>query len=102
MEITWEKLPDDFILPDDPVDNINQLALAVALTDGLAVAGKLSPLSITLANYRICATLDGKIVVKAPDWAFIPEIRVERSQAERSYTPELQGARPLGEENGFL
>jgi hypothetical protein len=22
--ITWEKLPDDFILPDDPVDNIHQ------------------------------------------------------------------------------
>ncbi|AMW29215.1 MULTISPECIES: Uma2 family endonuclease [Arthrospira] len=95
LEITWEKLPDDFILPDDPVDNINQPALAVALTDSLAVAGKLSPLSITPTNYGICATLNGKIVVKAPDWAFIPEIRVERSQVERSYTPELQGARPI-------
>jgi len=21
-QITWEKLPDDYILPDDPVDNI--------------------------------------------------------------------------------
>lgn len=28
--ITWEKLPDDFLLPDDPVDNINQPALAAA------------------------------------------------------------------------
>lgn len=23
-EITWEKLPDDFVLEDEPVDNINQ------------------------------------------------------------------------------
>lgn len=22
-EITWEKLPDDFVLDDEPVDNIN-------------------------------------------------------------------------------
>lgn len=33
-QITWEKLPDDYKLPDDPVDNINQLALAAALTQG--------------------------------------------------------------------
>ncbi|MGV0105816.1 hypothetical protein NSTCB13_04577 [Nostoc sp. DSM 114160] len=31
-KITWEKLPDDYKLPDDPVDNINQPALAAALT----------------------------------------------------------------------
>ncbi|MGI2903323.1 Uma2 family endonuclease, partial [Hassallia sp. VBCCA 56010] len=24
FEVTWEKLPDDFILDDEPVDNINQ------------------------------------------------------------------------------
>ncbi len=29
--ITWEKLPDDFPLPDDLVDNINQPLLAAAL-----------------------------------------------------------------------
>ena len=27
-EITWEKLPDDFVLKDEPVDNINQPSLA--------------------------------------------------------------------------
>ena len=27
-KITWEKLPDDFVLPDDPVDGINQPTLA--------------------------------------------------------------------------
>ncbi len=34
-KITWEKLPEDFILPDDPADNIHQPPLAAALTDSL-------------------------------------------------------------------
>ena len=38
-QITWEKLPDDYKLPDDPVDNINQPALAAALTESLQLAG---------------------------------------------------------------
>lgn len=31
--VTWEALPADFILPDDPVENIQQPAIAAALTD---------------------------------------------------------------------
>jgi Uma2 family endonuclease len=93
-QITWEKLPDDFILPDDPVDNITQPLLASALTDSLAVAGRLSSTTLTPTNYAICATLDGRYVVKAPDWAFIPEIRVSRQEVDRSYTPNLQGDIP--------
>ena len=34
-KITWEKLPDDFVLDDEPVDNINQPLLAAALTESL-------------------------------------------------------------------
>jgi len=89
--ITWEKLPDDFVLPDDPVDNINQPALAAALTESLQLAGKLPGTALTPTNYGICATINGKIVVKAPDWAYIPHITVARSQVVRSYTPRLQG-----------
>ncbi|MGB7272434.1 MAG: Uma2 family endonuclease [Geitlerinemataceae cyanobacterium] len=94
-EITWEKLPDDFILPDDPVDNITQPLLAAALTDSLAVAGKLSDQTLTPTNYGICATLSGKFVVKAPDWAFVPNIWVSREEVDRSYTPRLQGEIPV-------
>jgi Uma2 family endonuclease len=93
-QITWEKLPDDFVLPDDPVDNINQPLLATALTDSFAVAGRLSETTLTPTNYAICATLDGQYVAKAPDWAFIPEIRVSRQEIDRSYTPNLQGDIP--------
>lgn len=31
------------------------------------------------------------MVIKAPDWAYIPNIRVEREEVKRSYTPQLQG-----------
>jgi hypothetical protein len=37
--ITWEKLPDDFILPDEPVDNNLQPLLAAALRESLELAG---------------------------------------------------------------
>ena len=92
--ITWEKLPDDFVLPDDPVDNINQPTLAAALTESLDLAGKLPETALTPTNYGICATVNGKFVVKAPDWAYIPHITVNRTEIERSYTPRLQGKIP--------
>ncbi|MDJ1179900.1 Uma2 family endonuclease [Roseofilum sp. BLCC_M91] len=94
-KITWEKLPDDFQLPDDPVDNIHQPALAAALTESLDQAGRLPENSLTPTNYGICAKVNGKMVVKAPDWAYIPQIRVERPEVIRSYTPNLQGDLPV-------
>lgn len=92
--ITWEKLPDDFVLPDDPVDNIYQPALAAALTESLRLAGKLPEKSLTPTNYGICATINGKISIKAPDWAYIPQITVNLEEVVRSYTPRLQGDIP--------
>jgi Uma2 family endonuclease len=93
-KVTWEKLPDDFVLDDEPVDNINQPALAAALTESLELAGKLLANAITMTNYGICATLDGRVVVKAPDWGYVPAIRVPRDEVIRSYTPKLQGDIP--------
>ena len=49
-EIVWEKLPEDFVLPDDPASNINQPALAAALTDSLFLAGYLSETAATTTN----------------------------------------------------
>lgn len=93
-KITWEKLPDDFRLPDDPVDNIDQPALAAALTDSLEQAGLLQENVLVSTNYGVCATLDGKIVVKAPDWMYVPQIVVPQEEIRRSYTPQLQGEIP--------
>jgi len=94
-KITWEKLPDDYKLPDDPVDNINQPALAAALTESLLLAGKIPANALPTTNYGICATLNNKIVIKAPDWAFIAKINVNREEVIRSYTPQLQGDIPV-------
>ncbi|MCF2145893.1 Uma2 family endonuclease [Desmonostoc muscorum LEGE 12446] len=94
-QITWEKLPDDYKLPDDPGDNLNQPALAAALTESLQLTGKISVNALTPTNYGICATLNGRMVIKAPDWAYIPNIRVEREEVKRSYTPQLQGEMPV-------
>ncbi len=84
-QVTWEKLPDDFVLDDEPVDNINQPPLAAALTESLELAGKLLPNSLTTTNYGICATLNNKVVVKAPDWGYVQSIRVPRSEVIRSW-----------------
>jgi Uma2 family endonuclease len=94
-QITWDKLPDAYILPDDPVDNIYQPLLAEGLRDGLETMGLASAQSLLPTNYGICATVDGTIVVKAPDWAYVPTISVSREQVERSYTPHLQGDPPV-------
>ncbi len=93
-KITWEKLPDDFLLPNDPVDNIDQPALAAALTDSLEQARLLPENVLVSTNYGVCATLDGKIVVKAPDWMYVPQIVVPQNEIQRSYTPQLQGEIP--------
>lgn len=94
-KFTWEKLPPDFVLDDEPVDNIDHPSLAAALTHSLEINGKLPPNTLATTNYGICATLNQKIVVKAPDWAYIPAIRVPREEVKRSYTPQLQGDIPV-------
>ncbi len=93
-EIAWEKLPDDFVLDDEPVDNINQPLLAAVLTESLEQNRKLPANALTTTNYGICATLNNRLVVKAPDWGYIPSIKVSRQEVKRSYTPRLEGDIP--------
>ena len=93
-KITWEKLPDDFVLDDEPVDSINQPILAAALTQSLDIARKLPSNALTTTNYGICATLNNRLVVKAPDWSYIPSIK-SREEVKRSYTPQLEGDIPV-------
>jgi Uma2 family endonuclease len=95
LNIRWEQLPDDYPIPDDPVDNINQPMLAAALTDALRTADRLPNQSLTSTNYPICATYNDVQVIKAPDWAYIPQISVTRQQVNRSYTPNLHGDLPI-------
>ena len=93
--ITWERLPTDFILPDDPVDNVYQPAIAASLTEILLLAGLLSETAQTCTDYGLIATVDGKTIAKAPDWAFLNNITVPLNDIDRSYTPHLDGDVPV-------
>jgi Uma2 family endonuclease len=90
--VTWEKLPEDFVLPDDPVENIQQPTLAAALTDALGAANRIQPQMLIASNFGLVATINKKTVVKAPDWLYVPGVLpVAQGVIRRSYTPNLEG-----------
>ena len=72
--VTWEPLPDDYVLPDDPVENIQQPPLAAALTDALGANEQIRPEMLIGSNFGIVAAVRKKIVVKAPDWFYVPQV----------------------------
>ncbi|MCM1982898.1 Uma2 family endonuclease [Lyngbya confervoides] len=93
LQVTWEALPADFVLPDDPVENIQQPSLAAALTDALGCAALIQAQMLIGSNFALVATVNGKIVVKAPDWFYVPQVHpVAPGVIRRSYTPHLQGS----------
>jgi Uma2 family endonuclease len=92
LVVTWEKLPADYVLPDDPVENIQQPILAAALTDALGEAGLIQPEMLIASNFGLVATVNQKTVVKAPDWLYVPRVvPVLEGVVRRSYTPTLEG-----------
>ncbi len=58
--VTWECFPADFILPEDPVGNIQQPRLVAALTDALGAAGPILPQMLIGSNFRLVATINKK------------------------------------------
>ncbi|PSB22485.1 hypothetical protein C7B76_03665 [filamentous cyanobacterium CCP2] len=92
LTITWEKLPDDFVLPDDPVENLLQPLLAAALTDALGEAGLIQPEMLIASNFGLVASVNQQIVVKAPDWLYVPRVfPIPEGTIRRNYTPQLEG-----------
>lgn len=90
--VSWESLPTDFVLPDDPVENIQQPPLAAALTDALGANGYIQSQMLIGSNFALVATVNKKIVVKAPDWFYVPQVHpVAEDMIRRSYTPYLEG-----------
>jgi Uma2 family endonuclease len=93
--VTWEKLPDDFKLPDDPVENIDQPLLAAALGEALDLAGFILAEMLIASNFGLCAKVNEKTVVKAPDWVYIPSVLPPAAgEIRRSYTPNAEGEVP--------
>ena len=93
--VTWEKLPDDFKLPDDPVENIDQPLLAAALREAWDLAGFILASMLIASNFGLCAKVNDKIVVKAPDWVYVPSVLpAEPGEVRRSYTRNAEGEVP--------
>jgi hypothetical protein len=93
--ITWNKLPPDFELPDDPVDNLAQPLLAEALRDALGYASLISPSQLVATNFGIVSTVNDKFAIKAPDWVYVPDvIPIAEGINRKSYTPYKEGALP--------
>ena len=91
-QVSWEKLPEDYLLPDEPVENTSQPLLAAALRESLELMGFLSPERLVASNLGICATVNGKTIVKAPDWLYVPRVLpLDPPRTRRSYTPRLEG-----------
>ena len=105
LQVSWEKLPDDFVLPDGPVENAQQPYLAAALTDALGAAGLIKPEMLIVSNFGLVATVNQRTIVKAPDWLWVSAVTSPDFDAagriRRSYTPKLEGE-PVGVVMEFL
>ena len=94
-EVIWEKLPADFILPDDPVESIAQPLLAAALTESLDIAGLITSEMLIASNMAIAVKVNQKTNVKAPDWFYVAKaMRLSGGLIRRSYTPHAEGEVP--------
>ncbi len=93
--VAWEKLPDDYLLPDDPGSNTSQPLIAAALRESLELQGLLTSDSLVPSNLGICAKVNNQTIVKAPDWFYVARvIPLESPRSRRSYTPRVEGDTP--------
>ena len=94
--ITWPILPEDFPLPEDPVEDSSQPLIASALTQALNPLTSVVENALIVSNFALCAGLDERTICKAPDWMFVRPVEAWSSpQPRRSYTPHSQGPVPL-------
>ncbi len=94
-EIIWEKLPANFILPDDPVESIAQPLLAAALNDSLETAQHLAPETMVASNMALVVKINQRTIVKAPDWFYVAKVNpVGKNVIRRSYSPHIDGEVP--------
>ncbi len=95
FKITWPLLPDDFILPDDPVEDADQPLLAAALRQSITSVPDLLTDALIVSNFALCAAINERMICKAPDWMYVrPVQRWESTKIRRSYTPHTEGTIP--------
>ncbi len=100
VEITWEPLPTGFRLEEEPVENTGQPLIAAALRESLEIAQRIQPQMLIATNFALCATVNGELIIKAPDWLYVPSVReqladcAQPTRERNSYTPNLEGDVP--------
>jgi Uma2 family endonuclease len=97
LSIIWEPLPDDVPLEEKPVENSGQPLIAGALREALELADWIRPEMLIASNLGICATVNGSLVIKAPDWFYVATVQPVYGAGQRdrrSYTPNLEGEIP--------
>lgn len=103
LTITWPLLPEDFQLPDDPVEDESQPLLAAALRQPLTEFPELIQDALIVSNFALCAgisfpeaaTDEQRTICKAPDWMYVKPVNPQNvSQVRRSYTPHTEGTIP--------
>lgn len=95
LSVTWERLPDDYKLEEEPVENTGQPLIAGALREPLELIGYMKSEMLIASNLGICATVNGELVIKAPDWFYVPRVQPLTQRSDRkSYTPNLEGDNP--------
>lgn len=93
LVITWEALPDDYQLEDEPVESTGHPLVAGALRESLEIYGLILAQMLIASNFALCANVNGQPVVKAPDWLYVPSVN-EILSDRKSYTPNLEGDVP--------
>jgi len=93
LVITWEALPTNFILEDEPVESTAQPLIAGALRESLELIGYIQPTMLITSNLGICATVNDNFAIEAPDWFYVNSVLPNASD-RRSHTPNLEGEIP--------
>ena len=96
LKITWPLLPDDFILPDDPVENIEHPLISNALRQSVVDSPELMQDALIVSNFAWCAAVDDRTICKAPDWMYVQPVQKRpHNYPRRSYTPHTEGTVPV-------
>jgi hypothetical protein len=93
-KIVWKVPPPDFDIPDDPIDDFDQLLLAEALRDALSSAQLLSKYQLCATSFAVCANVDGQTITKEPDCFYVPYVH-PTDKNRRCYTPNVEGQLPM-------
>jgi Uma2 family endonuclease len=91
--VQWILPPADLILDETPVENTGQPLIAGALRESLELGGRIPPNCLIASNFGISATIQQELILKAPDWLYIPQVR-QITGDRKSYTPHIEGDLP--------